>query len=524
MRQPESEERRREPLLRRASDRTPLGEVIGGIEYAYGTGDYEFAAELIERDALGAWYGFEPGRFGEMITVLARSGVAEGPFVGAVYRLLFPEDSAQDEPAVPASDAPDSVLSPELAVIAGDIFRHRLAGRPVEALRRSVEFSEQFGALQPLFDLHRGWGLFSAVQHGVTAMLSGDFSEALASFTQARMHVPVPHLAFLSRDACVKAALIEALYGEADRARALLDEADGIPRTESWAEAVIDAGQAIAASAVRAENPAEALQILDAVPLREIGEMWPFYIAAVQRAFLWAGDFEEARRRLARFERLPLPRVDGEGFTGSALLLAEAQNSLMQSDLIDARDRVERADESLAVTQILAAVLELAAGRPREALQRTAELREQTRELRALELWRLSVAAASHLALGAQDDCREVLEHVIALPRGVSPQEAGAFSAEVRGFAEAHLESWPAVGDETVPIGFDIFPMHREALSIREQEVLRALTSGRSREEIAKSQFISLNTLKAHLRAIYRKLDVNSRAAAVLEAERRGLV
>jgi len=52
--------------------------------------------------------------------------------------------------------------------------------------------------------------------------------------------------------------------------------------------------------------------------------------------------------------------------------------------------------------------------------------------------------------------------------------------------------------------------------------VLRELASGRSREQIARSQFISMNTLKAHLRSIYRKLGVGSRAAAVLEAERRG--
>lgn len=54
--------------------------------------------------------------------------------------------------------------------------------------------------------------------------------------------------------------------------------------------------------------------------------------------------------------------------------------------------------------------------------------------------------------------------------------------------------------------------------------MLAELARGLSREEIAKAQFISINTLKAHLRSVYRKLGVNSRAAAVLEAERRGLL
>nr|WP_243752036.1 LuxR C-terminal-related transcriptional regulator [Leucobacter weissii] len=66
--------------------------------------------------------------------------------------------------------------------------------------------------------------------------------------------------------------------------------------------------------------------------------------------------------------------------------------------------------------------------------------------------------------------------------------------------------------------------MSGEALTARELDLLRELAGGSSREGIAKSRFISVNTLKAHLRSIYRKLGVGSRAAAVLEAERRGIL
>jgi LuxR family maltose regulon positive regulatory protein len=56
-----------------------------------------------------------------------------------------------------------------------------------------------------------------------------------------------------------------------------------------------------------------------------------------------------------------------------------------------------------------------------------------------------------------------------------------------------------------------------EPLTERERDVLRLLPSRLTLGEIAKELYVSVNTLKFHLRVIYRKLNVNSReeAAAV---------
>lgn len=64
-----------------------------------------------------------------------------------------------------------------------------------------------------------------------------------------------------------------------------------------------------------------------------------------------------------------------------------------------------------------------------------------------------------------------------------------------------------------------------ETLSRRQLEVLEQLALGRSNEEIARRLFISVNTVKFHLHAIYDRLGVHNRveAAAVL-ASRRGQV
>jgi len=61
-------------------------------------------------------------------------------------------------------------------------------------------------------------------------------------------------------------------------------------------------------------------------------------------------------------------------------------------------------------------------------------------------------------------------------------------------------------------------------LSQREIEILQAVSEGKSNKEIAEKLFISEKTVKAHLRSIFRKLDVGDRTQAVAYAMRKGWV
>ena len=61
-------------------------------------------------------------------------------------------------------------------------------------------------------------------------------------------------------------------------------------------------------------------------------------------------------------------------------------------------------------------------------------------------------------------------------------------------------------------------------LTDRETEVLRLIAKGYSVPKVAEQLGISKNTAAGYLKDIYRKLEVNSRAEATLEAARRGLV
>ena len=61
-------------------------------------------------------------------------------------------------------------------------------------------------------------------------------------------------------------------------------------------------------------------------------------------------------------------------------------------------------------------------------------------------------------------------------------------------------------------------------LSVREHEVLVALSEGLSNREIAEKLYVSLNTIKTHISNIYAKLNVNRRTQAVQKAREVGLI
>ena len=55
-------------------------------------------------------------------------------------------------------------------------------------------------------------------------------------------------------------------------------------------------------------------------------------------------------------------------------------------------------------------------------------------------------------------------------------------------------------------------------LSERELTILRFLTSGLSEREIGRELYLSFNTVHSHVKSVYRKLGVSSRAEAVERA------
>ena len=64
----------------------------------------------------------------------------------------------------------------------------------------------------------------------------------------------------------------------------------------------------------------------------------------------------------------------------------------------------------------------------------------------------------------------------------------------------------------------------REDLTDREMQVLQLIVKGRSNKEISSALFISEDTVKFHLKALFMKLGVQDRTEAAINAIRHGIV
>ena len=82
----------------------------------------------------------------------------------------------------------------------------------------------------------------------------------------------------------------------------------------------------------------------------------------------------------------------------------------------------------------------------------------------------------------------------------------------------------PAVAPARPAVDAQGAPLIVERLSEREQEVLRHLSRMLSTAEIAAEMYISVNTVKTHLRSIYRKLSASRRSEAVRRARELDLI
>ena len=100
----------------------------------------------------------------------------------------------------------------------------------------------------------------------------------------------------------------------------------------------------------------------------------------------------------------------------------------------------------------------------------------------------------------------------------------------LRRLLERHLARPTAYGPlvaellDALARGGDAPPGLLEPLSERERAVLRLLPALLSNPEIAGELFVSVNTVKTHIKTIYRKLDVTSRRDAVARARELRLI
>jgi LuxR family transcriptional regulator, maltose regulon positive regulatory protein len=260
-------------------------------------------------------------------------------------------------------------------------------------------------------------------------------------------------------------AFINESFGHRGMARSIMDEALGIARQTR--------------SAVRMASTE-----LDAVQL------------AVMQSDLEAVAAWVARRHLSLNE--PFSRnYEKECILTASYEMASRQYRAALELLTGVRPRVERRQRATSLvtidTLISAALYSL--GRRDEALSSL----ESCIEFAGPEGYvRPFVENAVYLV--------DVLDSLGRSPKGVVRIHALELLKACRLQLNVGLAARPSLGGE------------EEALSPRELEVLRLIFAGLSNKEIAARSFISLNTVKTHIKNIYTKLGVATREQAIVRA------
>lgn len=502
---------------------TALRAVIDELDRAFAVRDYERVAELLETRLLEAWYGQRPERLAEMIRELASSHVQVPPVAKALAVMAEPnsESRYQQEDVQEAFSRTGSLEA--VSMLVGRILKLRLDGHCKEAYTLWARLLPQSQPLRPIIDQHGGWTTFASLQHGTTALLAGDFQAALAQFVQAQFHLPVLTLPFLTRDAYVKYALIHSCFGDRELASTALRSAAQVPRTESWMEPAIDVVVNLVEAVLAPASDTEAVSKVLAIPVRYLGEMWPFYVFALQLVLERTGQRANAARQLEMLDMTALPRFDGEGFSGSVIPGSLAANVLVAGNIARARELLARADPDVPTTKIVEMMLAVISGRPADALRVGQQIQASVRGLRQLELWRFGAMSSAYATIGDAQAAIETVRSAVALSGRLSEAESGYFTPEVRDLARPYVEDWQDLPESGLPHADDL-AVTKPHLTMREVEVLALVVEGHSRDAIAAKLFLSTNTVKAHWRSIYRKLGVTSRSEAIIEAERRGVL
>jgi LuxR family maltose regulon positive regulatory protein len=240
---------------------------------------------------------------------------------------------------------------------------------------------------------------------------------------------------------------------------------------------------------------------------------------------LWSGRNPEAERLLLRAERLATD--DGNGLAHAYALGARALAVLGQGRLHDAEDLLVQAVAELAETMseqhFIASLPALAFARLRVARQ-AEDVDARGAARRAVALAR---RGASRIELAAA--LLTAADLAAHQPDAATVEESRAWSVEGHELVTSCRSPGPVVASWAVArrrtAGSDAFRSGEpDPLTERELDILRLLPGSLSQRELADSLFVTPNTLKTHLRAIYRKLGVQSRSEAVLHARRVGLI
>jgi LuxR family maltose regulon positive regulatory protein len=365
---------------------------------------------------------------------------------------------------------------------------------------------------------------------GTAALWTGDLQSAerdLAAVGVLTAGSPtLPHV-----NACGYLALLHCERGELDLAESIATEVVAAASSAGYARAPQVVGAYLAMARVQLDRGGmEAVdpwlsrvadvQSVASEPQVELAAA--LVLAAVRAA---AGDRERAfdglRATVERLSPWTPPRVLAE-----RLLLAEAELLARSGSVSAAEDLLRRATPPTSTGALMVARVNLLLGRPNDA-QDVLSTADVARHQRA----RVDAGVVGALVAAARDDEQRALDRLegallSAAPHGLRRPFLTEASG-VSGLLQRRLDRGTAATSFALDLlqrmssAVDPLDARRtlvDPLTGRERTVLRFLASTLSNAEIAGDLYVSVNTVKTHQRAIYRKLAADGRRDAVRRA------
>jgi len=269
---------------------------------------------------------------------------------------------------------------------------------------------------------------------------------------------------------------------------------------------------------------------------------FPQPVAVVESAVIGArlataaGDWEDALAMLGEAGStsarcLPDWAADELAIAASAAHLAHG-DAVAALDALDV-GAADRPEHTVATARAL-----LAAGERDRALDMLAGLPADDPAAAAWRVRACLLRAQAMAESGGPDEARRLLAEALALARPEEQRrvftESGPWLrqllrrepqlARAHSWLPAHLVGPPWTGTGTGTGSYEQLPLVVESLSARESEVLRQAAQMLTTEEIAAQLYLSGNTVKTHLKSIYRKLSVTRRSEAVRRARDLGMM
>ncbi|MFE3849620.1 LuxR C-terminal-related transcriptional regulator [Streptomyces griseorubiginosus] len=406
----------------------------------------------------------------------------------------------------------------------------RLTGSPARA-EQAAETADEVRPEVPahLLDKHPELPALLLTHLGSTRLWAGRYEDARAALTEAA-DCPGGALTVLPREESMgHLALIDYLNGWPGRAEhkalAAMTETErfSLPQPSgSGIERLV-----LAAVAVDRNELGRAQALLDEAD--ELGHETQDPVKAAGRAIA------AARLQLARGNgRAAMESAAPALSTAVASPWAESLERVVASTVHLAEGRAETAAEVLRnlpddqpAWAVEAARIQLAAGRPGAAIDLLDSVPAGSRPGPAVTVRAALVRAQAAEAAGDADTARRFGAQALLAARRERLRrpflDAGRWirpllaTPSLRVLADGWLLPDPAAAGG--PAGAPPpAPVVVQELSERERDVLRRLAQMMSTQEIAADLYLSVNTVKTHLKSLYRKLAVNRRSEAVRRA------